>query len=287
MKKTEPLIVEQREYINKEREENKEKERIVKELINEGLISEGEIYKRIMSKRIFFVFTWQHNPPKLVQEKYKQIYKGMSTQPVIDLLGDLGFSRPGPNQNFFVIPEEDLSKKLRSVKSLERFITKRLNEIYNNINKNLAKKYDFRNSFIISVSNISDFSVKHILYSSFSPRFKEMLIRKIKPKAIRKEIENKRHKIKQFVSRLSIDLLIRDLQPKTKEKILNKEKFIKKKLGIKFFTDYRKFTRYEIKNTLNKFLNSNQTSDIADIIKNGSENYYNVLKEMGIDLEED
>jgi len=283
-------------YVTKKEERSRVKEELVSRLVNEGAIRESELYTLIRNKEAILAFPYGEG----ISSKIKSLC-GLESQPLATLLERCGFVRATGMQNLMVVFTENLPRSLRSIDNLNAFIKRELPKIWEQISNKIKKefpadqypkKYEkwrsgegFSAMYTLSKSMAQDFIIDYINKESFTPEFKKHIWGLIDWKKLRDIIKKRRHKVKEIISKISIDFLLGDIPRNVRKIIEEHEDDIKKSLGIEVFTDYRLIEQNKMSKVLLNFLPATERGNVdhySSAIITESKNCYDLLKELGI-----
>lgn len=283
------------EYVTKKEERNRVKEELVSRLVNEGVVRDSELYTLIQNKEIILAFPYGEG----IKPKVKEL-AGLKRQPLFMLLEKLGFVRVTRMQNLLVVFTENLPRNLRSVDNLSLLIKNELPKIWEEISTKVREKYPserykkyekwrsgkgFGAMYVLSKSMPKDFVIDYVNNESFTQEFKKHIWGTIDRKKLRDTFKKRSHKVKEIVSKISIDFLIINLPRDARDAIQTHEDDIKKAFAIKVFTDYRLVDQSKMNDLLNSFLPDEEkanASKYSATIINESGECYNLLEEWGI-----
>jgi hypothetical protein len=292
-----PKQVEQiHKYITLKEEKSKIKEELISRLVNEGAIGENELYSLIRNKEIILAFPYGEGVLRSVRE-----LAGFKRPPLSGLLEQVGFVRVTRLQNLMVAFVDALPKGFRKIDNLSLFIQEELPSMWTKISSYVKDKYPedrypkkfekwrsgegFSAMYILSKSMAQDFIINYIKKESFTPEFKKRIWGVIDRGKLKEVMKRRKHKVKEVVSKISIDFLLKDIPNSVREVIVNNEDTIKKTLGIKVFTDYRLIEPDRVSGVLAEFLPSGEKKNVnrySSIITSESKECYELLKELGI-----
>jgi hypothetical protein len=289
-----------REIVVKERDETRVTSELISRLVKEGVVSEGELFSLIRDKEMMIVFPYAEG----LKGKVWELTKG---QPLAVLLTEIGFVKVGLRQNLLVCMVDSLPKQLRDVDSLDRFIKERLPKEWEKISEMVREKYPedqykilerwrslaaFKVSYLLAKSPARDFLVGCLVARgepriSFTDEFQKHIAQRIDRRELKRMLKIRKHKVKEIVSKISIEFLLSEIPRDAKELIITNEDEIKKKLGVRIITDYGLLEP----TTVGKVLASVLPSVSATVIKSSSENIvtesrkcHESLKRLGIEL---
>jgi len=243
------------EYTQKREESYKEREKIVSRLVNEGVISENELYSLIRDKEIIIAFPYGASLAQGIKDL------GYSRPIHIELLEKMGFIRATVNQNLLITFSEQLPRKLRDIENLNSFIEHELKKTYREISKQARKQYPsskykiyekwrtgvgFSISFILAKSTSREFIINSINKEMFTNNFRNKIGAFVNRRQLKKIINDRKHAVKNVISKTSIDILLADIPTNAKKIILKNEDKIKTHFDIKVFTDYRLLNKEEL-----------------------------------------
>lgn len=264
-------------------------------LFNNSLISEKELENSIGNKKFISVLTFQKfDKPK--ELKLSRLYP--------KLFEKLGFVRLAGNWGYYIIAEENLyPEELRNLDKLTESLIinskKYLNEEWDIILSKSKKEHKiFYNNhskdinplnFNILISKIDASQMKHgfLKKNSFNPEFATQLssISDIRKLFLN---ETQKKKVKEFIFKSSLIILISDFIIPIKEKIESLESEFKKPtkeggLGIKYFYDYWRVDKDKFKELLSKKINdTNLVEKYSRLIIKRSKRYENSLRKLGV-----
>jgi len=98
-------------------------------------------------------------------------------------------------------------------------------------------------------------------------------------------LKRRRHKVKEIISKISIDFLLSDVPRSVRRTILKHEDEIKKMFHIGSFTDYRLIEQNVLSEFLTNFLPPRErvnADQYSLAIINESQRCYDTLKQLGI-----
>jgi len=279
-----------------EREESRVTGEIVSRLVREGAIREDELLSLVRNKEIILAFPYAEG----LKGQVLQITKG---QPLAMLLNKIGFVRVALYQNLMVIMADSLPRQLRDIDRLNSFIKKRLPKDWDIISDKVKERYPeekyptkfekwrsraaFKVSYILASSRAQDFLIDYVNKNSFTTEFQKHIAGRIDRSELKKILKLRRHKVREIVSRISIDFLLTDLPRNVKDLIIKNEDGIKKALGVKIITDYRLLEEKSIAGTLATLIPDIEEAALQNYstrIIDESQKCYESLKKLGIDL---
>lgn len=289
-----------KEYVLQREEEEKRKVKLIKKLIEVGAVREKEIYRLLREGNdVFVVYTYGES---IKAKRVRNIAGGKP--PLIGLLEEMGFIRVTSNQNLFVIFSKGLPPNLRDTYALRNFIKRELPRRWEMISEEIRQKYPktkykilekwrtkegFKASFIVMRCLGYEFIIDFLGKISFHPQFRERILRGVDWSRLRKLIEKRKHEIKKFLSKISIEILLENIPKRHRVIILQNEDHIKSKLGLENFTDFRFFEVNEdlvlLLMELLPDLEETTVKKYADDICRESKQYYSMLEELGISLD--
>jgi len=282
--------------ITKEEEKKyKRKEEIVTRLIREGVIADYDIKKIFQSLRkreVFLIHTYGEGVPQKLLKSY-----GGETQPLITILLKIGFVRIFKQHNLFIIFKKNLPKNLRSLNRLEKFLQQEIEKVWIKIEEYTKRKYPsskykiydkwrnkegFKCSYILFKTAEEDFMIGYKGKQSFTPQFISSIVREIEISEI-KPITNK-VKLRQFVAKTSIEILMEGLPKNIKKEILKHEKSLKNNLKIGNFTDFKDVSVEQLTDQLNQLagIKSEEGTLYSGEIKSRAQEFYNILIKLGM-----
>ena len=282
-------------FITREREESRVTGEIISRLVKEGVVREDELFKLIRRKEIILAFPYAEG----LKGKIRQIAGG---QPLATLLSRMGFVRVALFQNLMVIMADSLPRRLRNIDNLNPFLKQQLDKQWGRISDKVKKQYPkekykiyekwrtragFKVSYILAKSMAQDFLIDYMKKNSFTIEFQKHIAGRIDRNQLKKVLKLRRRKVKEILSRISIEILLSEIPRNVKELIIRKENDLKKVLGVKVITDYRMLEPKRVINAL-----ANMFPDMEEkLIQNCSEaiigqSYicYESLRKLGIDL---
>lgn len=284
------------QYIQQEKERYQAREEIISRLINEGVILENELYNLIRNKEVILVFPYGKAIPRRIRgREYKQA-------PHILLLEKIGFVRVTRKQNLMVAFTDRLPQTLREVENINVFIKQELPRLWKQISEKAKREFPpdqyqiyekwrdgkgFGITYIISKSMAQDFAIDYINRESFTSEFKKHILGAINWNELKKTIRKRRQQVKEVISKIAIDILLRSLPRHVKEKIIEHEDEIKNILNIKVFTDYAFIEEPRLKEVLLKFLSESEKGNIdrySSLIISEGKKYYESLTSLGITM---
>jgi hypothetical protein len=288
-------VQEIRNVFVKEREESRVTGEIVSRLVREGVVSEAELLSLVRNKEIILAFSYAEG----LKGKILQITKG---QPLAGLLNQLGFVRVALFQNLMVIMADSLQRQLRDIDSLNAFIKKRLPKDWGTISDKVKERYPeekykifekwrsragFKVSYILAKSMAQDFLIGYFGRNSFTTEFQKHIAGRTDRNQLKKLLKLRKHKVREIMSRISIEFLLTDIPRDVQELIIKNEDPIKKTLRVKIITDYRLSEPKDVTNVLAKLLPTAEDLSLqtysAKIIDE-SQKCYDSLRNLGIDL---
>lgn len=277
------------------REESRVTEKIVSRLVREGVVREAELFSLIRNKEMILAFTYAEG----IKGKIWRIIKG---QPLAKLLNQLGFVRVAPKQNLMVIMADSLPRYLRDVEKLNTFIKQRLPKEWENISDEVKALYPaeqykifdkwrtgtgFKVSYILAKSIAKDFLIDFINKNSFTAEFQKHIAGRIDRNQLKKMLKLRKRKVKEIMSKISVEFLLSDIPRNVKEVIVNNEDEIKKALGVKTITDYRLIELENVTNVLSQLLPNIDKASLqshSEKIIAESQKCYESLRKLGIEL---
>jgi len=292
-----PKQVEQiHKYVTLKEEKSRIKEELISRLVNEGAIGENELYSLIRNKEIILAFPYGEGVLRTVRE-----LSGFKRPPLSGLLEQIGFVRVTRLQNLMVVFVDKLPKVFRKIDNLNLFIQEEVPKMWTKISTDVKRKYPedrypkkfekwrsgegFSAMYILSKSTAQDFIINYIKKESFTPEFKKHIWGVIDRGELKEAMKKRKHKVKEVVSKISIDFLLQDIPDSVREIVVKNEDTIKKTLGIKVFTDYRLIEPDRISGVLAKLLPSGEKENVnrySSIITNESKKCHELLKELAI-----
>jgi len=282
--------------ITKEEEKKyKRKEEIVTRLIREGVIADYDlkkIFQSLRKREVFLVHTYGEGVPHTLFNSYDG-----ETQPLITILLKIGFVRVFRQHNLFIIFKKNLPKNIRSLNRLEKFLQQEVEKLWIKIEEYTKRKYPsskykiydkwrnkegFKCSYLLFKTAEEDFMIGYKGKQSFTPQFVNSIIREIKVSKI-KSITDK-VKLKQFVAKTSIEILLGGLPKNIRKEILRHEKSLKGNLKIKKFTDFKDIPVEQLTNQLSQLVDtkSEDWKNYSEEIKSQAQEFYNILVELGM-----
>lgn len=285
--------------VSKKEERSKTREKLVSRLVNEGAIEDNELYNLIRKKEIILAFPYGENVVKGVIT-----LSGSKRQPLATLLEELGFVKATRFQNVMVAFADDLPKELRKINSLQTFLRGALRKRWADLSDKVREEYPedkytvryakwrsragYGAVYILMKSMARDFVVGSIRRGgSFTPEFREHIWSVIDEAKLKKVIRKHRRKVREIVSKISIDILLIDQPRKLRDLLTQNESELKHTFQIKVFTDYRTLNPDELSEAIMKFLprtKRNLAPMLASTVIQESEKCFDLLEEMGIYL---
>jgi len=235
--------------ITKEEEKKyKRKEEIVTRLIREGVIADYDIKKIFQSLRkreVFLIHTYGEGVPQKLLKSYGQEI-----------------------EKVWIKIEEYTKRKYPSSKY----------KIYDK----WRNKEGFKCSYILFKTAEEDFMIGYKGKQSFTPQFISSIVREIEISEI-KPITNK-VKLRQFVAKTSIEILMEGLPKNIKKEILKHEKSLKNNLKIGNFTDFKDVSVEQLTDQLNQLagIKSEEGTLYSGEIKSRAQEFYNILIKLGM-----
>jgi len=287
------------EVVSKKEERSKTRENLVSRLVNEGAIEENELYNLIRKKEVILAFPYGESVVAGVIA-----LSGSKRQPLATLLKELGFVKATRFQNVMVTFADNLPKDLRKMNSLDTFLKTALRKRWTDLCDKVAEKYPaekyrvrfakwrsragFGAVYIIIKSMARDFVVGSIRRGgSFTPEFKEHVWSVIDQAKLKRVVRKHRRRVREIISKISIDILLIDQPRKMRDLITQNEDLLKNTFQIKIFTDYRTVDPDELSDALIRILpqtRRNLAPTLSSTIIQESEKCLNVLEELGIYL---
>ena len=287
------------EIVSKKEERSKTREKLISRLVNEGAIEDNELYNLIWKKEVILAFPYGENVVKGVIT-----LSGSKRQPLATLLEELGFVKATRFQNVMVAFADDLPKDLRKINSLQSFLTSALRKRWADLSDKVREEYPedkyrvryakwrsragYGAVYILTKSIARDFAVGSIRRGgSFTPQFREHIWSIIDQAKLKKVIRKHRRKVREIISKISIDILLMDQPRKIRNLIAQNEDELKNTFQIKIFTDYRTVDPDELSKALMRVLpqtRKNLAPTLASTIVQESEKCFNTLEDMGIYL---
>lgn len=289
-----------REIVVREKDENRVTSELISRLVREGVVSEGELFSLIRDKEMMIVFPYAEG----LKGKVWELTKG---QPLAMLLIEIGFVKVGLRQNLLVCMVDSLPKQLRDVDNLNRFIEDHLPKEWAKVSEMVRKKYPeekykilerwrsnaaFKVSYLLAKSPARDFVVGCLAARgdariAFTTEFQKHIAQRIDRKELRRMLRIRKHKVKEILSKISIEFLLSEIPRDARELMITKEDEIKKTLGVRIITDYGLLEPTAV----GKVLASVLPSISETVIKRSSENIvaesrkcHESLKKLGIEL---
>jgi hypothetical protein len=289
-----------REIVVREKDENRVTSELISRLVREGVVSEGELFSLIRDKEMMLVFPYAEG----LKGKVWELTKG---QPLAMLLTEIGFVKVGLRQNLLVSMVDGLPRQLRDVDSMDRFIKERLPKEWKRISEMVKRKYPedqykilerwrslaaFKVSYLLAKSLARDFVVGCLVARggariSFTAEFQKHIAQRIDRRELKRLLKIRRHKVKEIVSKISIEFLLSEIPRDARELMIINEDEIKKALRVRIITDYGLLDP----TIVGKVLASVLPSVSATVIKSFSENIvaesrkcHESLKRLGIEL---
>lgn len=288
-------VEEIRTAITQEREESRVTGELVSRLVREGVVREDELLSLIRSKEIILAFPYAEG----LVGKIWQITKG---QPLATLLSQIGFVRVALQQNLMVIMADSLPKPLRDIERLNAFIKQRLPKEWVRISDKVKERYPeekykilekwrsrvgFKVSYILARSMAQDFLIDYINKNSFTTEFQKHIAGRIDRNQLKKILSSRRRKVKEIMSRISIEFLLGDVPRNVRELIIKNEDEIKKALNVKIIIDYRLLEAKDVTNILTKLIPTTEEALLhkySSKMINESQKCHESLMKLGIDL---
>jgi len=286
-------------FITYEKKESEAKERLISKLINEGVVREEELYSLIRNKEIILAFPYGEGLRSSIKSTV-----GYKRQPLANLLEKLRFVRVTRVQNLMVAFTDNLPKNLRNIENLNYFIKKQLPEDWKLISEKIKQRFPasqypkkfekwrtgekFSVMYILAKSLAHEFLIDFINKETFTDEFKKHIWKSIDRRELRKVIKRKRHKVKEIISKISVDFLLSNVPRRIRDKIVENEEKLKDTLGIKIFTDYRLIDKEELTQVLTEIIprvNKEDLERFSSTIIQESQSCYDLLNELGISLE--
>lgn len=288
------------EVVSKKEERGKIREKLVSRLVNEGAIEENELYNLIRKKEVILAFPYGESVVEGVLA-----LSGSNRQPLATLLRELGFVKATRFQNVMVTFADNLPKDLRKINSLDSFLKTALSKRWGNLCDKVAEKYPaekyrvrfskwrsragFGAVYILMKSMARDLVVGSIRRGgSFTPEFKEHIWSVIDQVKLKKVVRKHRRRIREIISKISIDILLIDQPRKIRDLITQNEDLLKDTFQIKIFTDYRTVDPDELSDALMKILPQTRRDLVPTLsltIIQESKKCFNILEELGIYLD--
>jgi hypothetical protein len=283
-------------YVEKEKEEGRIADELVTRLVREGVIKEVELSSMIRNKEITLAFSYAEG---ISSDRIRKITKG---PPLKTLLGNIGFVRAASLQNLMVAITTSLPKQLRDIDNLNLFIKQELPKEWKRISDEVRVQYPpekyriyekyrtgegFKVSYILAKSPAKDFIIDYLKKNSFTPEFERHIAGRVDRSRLRRILADRKHRVIEVVSKISIDFLLFDAPRKLRESIVSQEGQVKNKLEIKVITDYRSLNVDAIAKTLHDLLPSVEEASLQNCAKNivtESQKCYDALKKLGIHL---
>jgi hypothetical protein len=282
--------------IMQEKEESRVTGEIVSRLVREGAVREDELLSLVRNKEIVLAFPYAEG----LKGQILQMTKG---QPLATLLSKIGFVRVALFQNLMVIMADSLPKQLRDIDRLNSFIKKRLPKDWDRIADKVKERYPeeryptkferwrsraaFKVSYILASSRAQDFLIDYVRKNSFTTEFQKHIAGRIDRRELKKILKLRRHKVREIVSRISIEFLLTDIPRSIQELIMKNEDEIRKALGVKIITDYRLLVAKNVTGTLAKLVPDMEEAlllNYSTVIIAESQKCYESLKKLGTDL---
>ena len=282
-------------YVTIEKEENRVAGEIVSRLVKEGVVREDELLRLIRKKEIMLAFTYAEG----FKGRVLQLTKG---QPLAQLLEKIGFVRVALFQNLLAIMADTLPKNLRNVDNLNAFLRKQLPKEWTKISDMVSERFPaerykifekwrtragFKVSYILAKSMAHDFLVGYLEKNSFTTEFQKHIAGRIDRSKLKAILRLNRRKVREIVSKISIEFLLENVPKHAQKKIINKEDEIKRKLGVEVVTDYRLLEPEVVKRVLTDLFPKTEEEKIYNYstqIIGQSQACYEGLKKFGIDL---
>jgi len=233
-------------FTTKEREENKVTGELMSRLVREGAVREDELLRLVRRKEIVLAFTYAEG----LRGKVLQITKG---QPLATLLNQIGFVRVALFQNLMAIIADSLPKRLRNIDNLNAFIRKRLPKDWTRISDMVKERYPkakykilekwrsragFKVSYILAKSMAQDFLIGFLRKNSFTTEFQKHIAGRVDRNQLKKIFRVNRRKVREIMSKISIEFLLDETPRKARKAIVDKEDEVKEALGVETITDY-------------------------------------------------
>jgi len=283
-------------FITIEREESRVAGEIMSRLVREGVVREDELFRLIRRKEIILAYPYGEG---ISSRKVWNLVKG---QPLARLLSKMGFARVGSRQNLMVIMADTLPKRLRNVDKLNAYLKKHLPKEWKRISEKVSEKYPeerykilekwrtragFKVSYILAKSMAQDFLINYLGKTSFTPEFQKHIAGRIDRNQLKKIIRLNRRKVREIVSKISIEFLLKDIPRNARKVIINNEDDVKKALGVEVVTDYRLLEPEIVAGVLANLLPRTEEKTIytySTEIIGQSQACYEALRKFGIDL---
>lgn len=284
--------------VTKKEERSRTREKLMSRLVNEGVIADSELYKLIRKKEIILAFPYGESVVRSVIA-----LSGSNRQPLAALLRELGFVKATRFQNVMVAFADDLPKELRSVNNLQSFLKSALRTRWIDLSEKVKREYPaeryevkfakwrsragFGAAYILMKSMARDFVIGSINRASFTPDFKEHIWSAIDQARLRRVIRKHRRRVREIMSKISIDFLLMNQSRKLRNLMTQHEDALKKEFRIKVFTDYRSVDPEELSKVIRQILpprNKDLASTLASTIIQESQGCFDALEEMGIYL---
>jgi len=283
-------------YVEKKKEEGRIADELVARLVREGVIKEVELSSMIRNKEITLAFSYAEG---ISSDRIRKITKG---PPLKALLGNVGFVRVASLQNLMVAITTSLPKQLRDIDSLNSFIKQQLPHEWERISEEVRAQYPqekyriferyrtgegFKVSYILAKSPAKDFIIGYLKKNSFTPEFEKHIAGRVDRGRLKRILADRKHRVIEVVSKISIDFLLFDAPRKLRESIASQEEQIKSKLGVKVITDYRSLDPDAVTKTLHELLPSAEEVSLQNCAKSivtESQKCNDALKKLGICL---
>jgi len=282
-------------FITKEKEESRVAGEIISRLVREGVVKEDELLRLIRRKEIVLAFPYAEG----LKGKVWQIAKG---QPLAKLLNQIGFVRVALFQNLMVIMADSLPRRLRNIDNLDTFIKRRLPKEWAILSEKVRKRYPpesykilekwrsragFKVSYILAKSMAQDFLIGYVRKNSFTTEFQKHIAGRIDRSQLKRILRLNRRKVREIVSKISIEFLLNEIPRNVQKLIINKENEVKKALSVDVITDYRLLEPESVTSVLANLLPRTEEKAIyvySTKIIGQSQTCYEALKKFGIDL---
>jgi hypothetical protein len=288
-------------YVSEKETVSKTKEKLISRLVNEGAIEDNELYNLAQAgkKEIILAFPYGESVARGVIS-----VSGSNKQPLANLLEELGFIKATRFQNVMVAFADSLPPQLRRIGNLQMFLRTTLKKRWHDLSGKVKKEYPeerykvryakwrsvaaYGATYILMKSVPRDFLVQNInRTTSFTPEFKKHIWRVIDRSKLKAAFEKNRRKVREVISKISIDFFLKGYPEKVRDPIVQSEKELKETFQVKVFTDYRKLDQNELTEVLENFLpqtERNLAPSISSSIKKESEKCFEILEDMGISL---
>ena len=275
---------------NKELEESKkgleERQLIMKDFMKQGVVKEEDIIKSLKQES----FTILHHFNRKTPKKYLEYLPDHKTtiNRVIDTLGFVPVGNRAGSYFFHIVTTNSLPVALRQTSNLEAYIKQKNEESLKAIETGLKKhdpveyrefiKSPHRKGYLIYLVGkvfATDLKIGYINFAGFDARFLPYLLRYTRKV---KNVDKK--KLNEVLELASISYFLSGIEPKDRDKIVSKEREIKRKLSVKILFDYETITTDTWKQTLKNYFADDKAKKYSITIHEATKRVMPIIREF-------